>query len=355
MSPTRSETFGAWPRELFFVLLVIPPVLGLIFEPDGLRYGWLHQARSLLAIWVYTLALGAAIHVSTNAISRRWPRLLVGPLGAAIHVAFTLLLVSFVTLVMIRPLVWTCPGIGHREFTLWMRGMTLSACFVLLGRLYQHVMRTREEAAVLQVRSEQALSEARYQALVSRTQPHFLHNALTAAAGLVPTDPKAAENALRDLGSLFREIVDGTTKPVLRAGDEVETARRYLRVQEMRFAGRLDVVIDEDALTQDELVPSLILLPLVENAVLHGLSDGGRCHVRVTCALTAEHVRFTVEDDGPGQHSTHREGTGIGLHDVRARLATLYGTRGSLVTRSRELDSKRPGFLAEILIPREDE
>lgn len=334
---------------------MIPPVLGLIFEPDGLRHDWLHQARSLLAIWVYTLSLGAAIHVCTNGISARWPRLLVGPRGAAIHVILTLLLVSLVTLVMIRPLVWTCPGIGHQEFTLWMRGMTLSACFVLLGRVYQQIVRGREEAAVAQVRSEQALSEARYQALVSRTQPHFLHNALTAAAGLVPSDPKAAERVLRDLGSLFREIVDGTTKPVLRVADEVETARRYLRVQEARFAGRLDTVVDEDPLAEDELVPSLILLPLVENAVLHGLSDGAACHVRVTCSLTTEHVRFTVEDDGPGHRSTHREGTGIGLHDIRARLEALYGARASLVTRSRDLHPDRPGFLAEIHVPREDE
>lgn len=356
MMSAPAPSFDRWPRELFVVVAVIPPVLGLIFEPDGLRYDWLHQARSLLAIWVYTLVLGAAIHVGTNAISARWPRLLVGFWGAFVHVFLTLVLVSLVTLILIQPLVWTCPGIGHHEFTLWMRGMTLSAGFVLLGRLYQRFVSTQREAAVAQARSEQALSEARYQALVSRTQPHFLHNALTAAAGLVPSDPDAAERVLRDLGSLFREIVDGTTKPLLRARDEVETARRYLRVQEVRFAGRLTVRVDADVLAEDELVPSLILLPLVENAVLHGLSDGGTCHVHVTCALTREHVSFTVEDDGPGPlQSTHREGTGIGLHDVRARLLSLYGEHASLVTKERALNAPRPGFFAEIRIPREDE
>ena len=344
-----------WPRELFIVLLVMPPVLGLIFEPDALRHSWQHQLRSLLAIALYTLVLGAAIQAGTDAINQRWPRLLRGVPGASIHVALTCLMVSVITLVIIRPLVWICAGIGGHEIALWSRGMLLSAVFVLLGRLYQSFVHTREEAAVAKVRSEQALSEARYQALVSRTQPHFLHNALTAAAGLVPSDPDAAERVLRDLGSLFREIVVGTTKAHLRAGDELETARRYLRVQEVRFAGRLQVEVTDDVLACEELVPSLILLPLVENAVLHGLAEGGQLLIRITLKLTSDDVVLVVEDDGPGPaRSTHQGGTGVGLGDVRERLEALYGTRASLRTRAGDSSSSRPGFYAELRIPRED-
>jgi len=344
-----------WPRELFVVLLVMPPLLGLIFEPDALRHSWQHQLRSLAAIGIYTLILGASIQGLTDAINQRWPRLLRGALGALMHVALTCVMVTVTTLVVVRPLVWICSGIGGHEVALWVRGMLLSAVFVLLGRLYQGFVHAREESAVAKVRTEQALSEARYQALVSRTQPHFLHNALTAAAGLVPTDPDGAERVLRDLGSLFREIVVGTTKAQLRAGDELETALRYLRVQEVRFAERLRVEVNDDVLASEELVPSLILLPLVENAVLHGLSEGGQLHVRITLTLTAEDVVFVVEDDGPGAlKSTHQGGTGVGLRDVRARLEALYGARASLVTRCADSSSARPGFVAELCIPRED-
>jgi two-component sensor histidine kinase len=344
-----------WPRELLAVLLMAPPILGLVFEPDGMRHELLHQARSLLAIWIYTLCLGLGLQVLTDALVSRWPRVLEGGWGALRHVAITVVMVVVLTGILERPLAWTCPGLDGRIDTLLLRGILLSVLYVLLGRLYQSFLRVREEGVASRARAAQQLAEARYAALMARTQPHFLHNALTAAAGLVPTDPAAAERILRDLGSLFREIVTGSDKRTIRAADELATVRRYLEIQELRFAPRLSVVIDDEALAADELVPPLVLLPFVENAVLHGLSDGGSTRVSVALALEADHVLFTVRDDGPGVGSSrHEDGAHIGTQDVRARLATLYGTDASVVTRPAQPGAARPGFVVEVRIPRED-
>lgn len=343
-----------WPREILAALVLAPPILGLVFEPDGLRHELLHQARSLLAIWLYVMALGLGTQFLTEALERRAPAFLEGAAGAVRHVAVVLVLVCVLTAVLQLPLVWTCPGLDGRIGTLLLRGLLLSTVYVLFGRFYQSLLRTRQEAAASRARAEQQLAEARYAALVSRTQPHFLHNALATAVGLLPGDPEGAERMLRDLGALFREVVEGTDKRVVRAEDELDTARRYLEVQAARFAPRLTVETTGEPLAKDELVPPLVLLPFVENAVLHGLSDGARVTVRLRLDLEADHVLFTVMDDGPGLGgSKHEEGTRLGAKDVVRRLDTLYGGAASVTTSPASPDPARPGHRVEIRIPRE--
>lgn len=343
-----------WPRELLLALLFAPPVLGLVFEPDGLRHELAHQARSLLAIWVYVMVLGVAIQLATDRVTAWRPALLDGPAGAARHVALTLAVVAAATVVLAAPLAWTCPGLEGRGATLLLRGALLGTTYVLVGRLYASALRARTAEAEA-ARNERRLAEARFSALVARTQPHFLHNALGAAAELVHRDPEAAARALRDLGALFREIVQATSHPAVRAADELETARRYLDIQRLRFAPRLEVEVTRDPLADDERVPPLVLLPLVENAVLHGLSDGEPTRVRVELRLEAEHVVFEVSDDGPGAGSSrHGEGTGLGVRDVEERLASLYGGGASVAARPREPGARRPGHVVELRVPRED-
>ena len=320
-----------------------------------MRHELTHQLRSLLAIWIYTLCLGLGIQLLTDEVTKRWPRVLDGALGGVRHVGLTVLMVVGLTGILARPLVWTCNGLEGRIDTLLLRGILLSVVYVLAGRVYQTFLRTREEGITSRARAAQQLAEARYAALMARTQPHFLHNALTAAAGLLPGDPKAAEHVLRDLGSLFREIVQGSDKQTIRAADELGTAQRYLRIQEMRFAPRLEVTIDDETLAAEELVPPLVLLPFVENAVLHGLSDGKTTHVRVSLDLEADFVLFTIKDDGPGiGGSRHEDGSHIGTADVRARLMTIYGEAASILTRPASPGAERPGFIVELRIPRED-
>lgn len=346
-----------WPRELLVVLALTPPFLGLVFEPDGMRHELGHQARSLLAIWMYVMTLGLGIQLVTDRAAAREPPILVGPAGAARHIGIVLTVVLVTTAALAFPLIWTCPGLDGRIASLAVRGAALSTIYVIVGRLYQGLLQTRQDAATAQARAERELADARYQALVARTQPHFLHNALGTAAGLIARDPDAAERILRDLGALFRDIVSSTERTTVRAADELETARRYLEIQRLRFAPRLSVEILDEPLAHDELVPPLVFLPFVENAVLHGLSHGGTTKVRVELALEPNHVRFVVEDDGPGLgRSAHAEGTGIGTSDVRARLTTLYGNEASVeVGAAAAAAGGVPrGVVVSLRIPREE-
>ena len=345
-----------WPRELLAILALTPPILGLVFEPDGLRHELTHQMRSLLAIWIYVMSLGLGVQLVTDRVSAREPALLDGARGGARHVALVLGVVLLTTLLLAQPLIWTCPGLDGRIASLAVRGAVLSTIYVLLGRLYQGLLQTRVDAAASQARADQHLVQARYGALVARTQPHFLHNALATAAGLIPNDPIAAERILRDLGSLFRDIVQSTERTMVRAGDEIETTRRYLAIQRLRFASRLQVTLEDEPLAHEELVPPLVLLPFVENAVLHGLSRGQPIHVRVALRLEPDHVVLVVEDDGPGLgSSTHEGGAGVGTDDVRARLATLYGDRARVDVRPARDAKDSPGVLVELHIPREED
>jgi sensor histidine kinase YesM len=313
----------------------------------------MHQARSVAAVFIYTIAIGTGLHVVTERIERRWPNTLYGALGLVRHLALTALVVLALTSMLAHPLGWVCPGLAGQGVPLLMRGLVLSAGYLLLGRAYARFVRQREEAAAGRAKAERLLAEARYAALVSRTQPHFLHNALAAAAGLVPNDPSAAERMLRDLGSLFREVVHGTERAIVRAEEELETARRYLDIQAARFTPNLRARTECSALAKDEHVPALVLLPLVENAVLHGMRPGKVLTVTVKLELDRTHVRFVVCDDGPGPLASSHRGAGVGLSDVRERLRTLYGPEASLDLREAGLVDG-PGTIAELRIPREE-
>ncbi len=352
----RPDTGGvspsSLPRILLLSLVVAPPFLLLLFEPDGLRHGLMHQARSIAAVFIYSLTIGGALHLMTERVEEQWSNALRGTLGLARHLALTALLVLVITSVLAWPLGQICPGLQGQGVPLLLRGLVLSAGYLVMGRAYARFVRQREEAAAGRAEAERLLVEARYAALVSRTQPHFLHNALAAAAGLVPNDPLAAERMLRDLGALFREVVHGTERAIVRAEEELETARRYLEIQAARFSPHLRVIVEPSTLAKDELVPALVLLPLVENAVLHGMRAGKTLTITVRLELERTHVRFVVRDDGPGPSASSHRGAGVGLADIRERLYTLYGAEGSLELRGVDEGS---GTIAELRIPREED
>lgn len=351
---TKRASTSSLPRVLLASLVIAPPLLLLLFEPEGIRHGLMHQARSVIAVFIYTIAIGAGLHAATERTELRWPRSLQGARGLLRHLGLTAIIVIAMTAVLTHPLGWVCPGLAGQGVPLLLRGLVLSAGYLFMGRAYARFVRQREEAAIGRAEAERLLAEARYATLVSRTQPHFLHNALAAAAGLVPHDAPAAERMLRDLGSLFREVVHGTERAIVRAEEELETARRYLDIQAARFAPNLRVVVEPSAIAKDELVPALVLLPLVENAVLHGMRAGRVLTVAVKLELDRTHVRFVVSDDGPGPSASTHRGAGVGLSDIRERLVALYGVEASLDLHEAHVENG-PGTVAVLRIPREED
>ncbi len=184
-------------------------------------------------------------------------------------------------------------------------------------------------------RLETQLAEARLTALNAQIRPHFLFNTLHAIGQLWRSGRNQDADAMLDhLGALFQKVIASTSRTQVPLSEELAMVRDYLAIEQVRFGPRVRsrLSADDDALTG--LVPPLLLQPLVENAVKHGLSpsaDGGT--VSVEAHVEGERLVVLVRDDGAGPNGAGRTaGTGTGLTNVRERLASLYGDRQRLVT-----------------------
>jgi signal transduction histidine kinase len=199
---------------------------------------------------------------------------------------------------------------------------------------YEYFVRSREqEAQARALRGE--LAQAQLQALRMQVNPHFLFNTLNAIAVLVRGGETAkAGRTLRLLSDLLRASFKGADVQMVPLREEIDLVERYLEIEQVRFGERLRVEIEVDPATSEVPVPYLLLQPLVENAVRHGIAPHAEAGVvRVTAAPVpgddADQIELTVADSGPGLPSTDPEvlgeDDGVGLSNTRRRLATLYG------------------------------
>ena len=188
--------------------------------------------------------------------------------------------------------------------------------------------RKYHERTVQTLELEKHLTEARLQALLHQLKPHFLFNTLNGIASLMHTDVEAADRMLVRLSELLRITMSHTGAQQTTLREEVAFLERYLEIERIRFRNRLEVVIAIDEGAIDAQVPSLILQPIVENAVRHGIepqSRTGRIELRGT--REAGNVVLTVSDNGSGIPAGGPTREGIGLANTRARLAELYGAQ----------------------------
>jgi two-component system sensor histidine kinase AlgZ len=174
-----------------------------------------------------------------------------------------------------------------------------------------------------------AVAEARIQALQARIRPHFLYNSINAVLSLMRSDPRRAEGALEDLADLFRVLMadNRTLAPI---ANEVELARQYLALEELRLGERLRVRWRIDGMPPDALVPPLVLQPLVENAVYHGIepSDkGGEIEIDVRLAGKQIVMELRNPFPGGGKHST---GNRMAIVNIRERLQLHFDAEASM-------------------------
>ncbi len=177
-------------------------------------------------------------------------------------------------------------------------------------------------------RVEGQLARARLEALNAQIRPHFLFNTLHTIGQLWRSGRSDEADAVLDgLGALFHKVQSHTERIEIPLREEMEFVRGYLAIEEARFPDRLKPTIraSEDAL--DHNVPPLILQPIVENAVRHGISASSAAGVlEVTAAVVGSRLIMTVSDDGPGMSATTAApGTGTGLRNTRERIRQLYG------------------------------
>jgi two-component system sensor histidine kinase AlgZ len=193
----------------------------------------------------------------------------------------------------------------------------------------------------------QAALEAQLKALQGRTNPHFLFNSINTVASLIPENPELAERTLERMADLFRYALDSSKTRLVTLQREVEMVRDYLEIQSARYGPRLRARVEFDERAAGLEVPPLMLQPLVENAILHGMAHrrGGSVLVRVR--HEGERVSLEVLDDGPGPGASEHRGSQTSVEDLRERLHLLYGERGVLALET----APGGGCVARMTIP----
>lgn len=228
--------------------------------------------------------------------------------------------------------------------------------FLRLGAREREAVQLQAQTATL----EQQLAEARLSALRMQINPHFLFNTLHGIATLVERDPKGVRRMIALLSRLLRHALDETDALEVPMRREMDFLNSYLDIMQIRFQGRLEVRREVEEDLMEALVPHLILQPLVENAIKHGVSQsgsGGRLTLRVQ--RDGDRLVLSVRDNGPrfGGGRTEGDGApeaaalaleeGTGLSNVRARLEALYGGEGTLTFRA----APGGGLVAQVALP----
>jgi two-component system sensor histidine kinase AlgZ len=194
-----------------------------------------------------------------------------------------------------------------------------------------------------------ALVEARLQALQARIRPHFLFNSLNAVLALIRRDPKRAERALEDLADLFRTLMSDA-REFVRLADEIALLERYASLEQLRLGERLRFTWELDAAPPDALLPPLVLQPLLENAVYHGVEPrAGAGDVLVRIERRGDRVLARIEnpyDGGPRE----RAGSRMALDNIRERLMLFFDAEARVESRTED-----GRYCVEIEIPYKSE
>ncbi|QSQ28549.1 histidine kinase [Pyxidicoccus parkwayensis] len=218
-----------------------------------------------------------------------------------------------------------------------------------LDAALRYSRQVREEA-VRASQLEAQLAQAQLQLLRSQLRPHFLFNTLHAISALMHSDVDAADRMVGQLSELLRASLERDGRQEVPLSEELELLAPYLDIERTRFSDRLQVEVDVAPEVRDALVPPLLLQPLVENAIRHGIAPRrGPGRVWVRAALSGERLAVEVRDDGVGPPSSGVEALreGIGLGSTRARLERLYGNAHALT-----LEANAPrGFAVSLSLP----
>lgn len=225
---------------------------------------------------------------------------------------------------VLAPYVFPDQPLGHFD---WVLTRMLLAAGTALVLLEYFRLRARAYAP--------SFSEARLQALQARIRPHFLFNSLNTVLGLIRTDPRRAEQTLENLADLFRVFMRDA-RELVPLDDEVLTCKEYLAIEQLRLTNRLKIVWDIDEMPGDALIPSLLLQPLLENAVHHGIeprTSQGTLNIKIT--RPGERVKVDIDNPLSSTPPT-RSGNQMALSNVRERLMLLYDMEAELKTFTRD-------------------
>lgn len=322
--------FAAW--ALFGLLLAHQSYIQAALA--GRQMPWVTALRpALLEAFLWALTTVAIFW-----LARRFPlereRML---RGIAVHIVAAVAIALARTGVMVM-LSWYVPWIRTRVFSPQFWGTSSQNILfyaLLLGLahlvLYYRRYREREQAAEQLARG---LTEARLQALKMQLQPHFLFNTLNAISALIPAEAQPARRMVARLGDLLRTTLEHEDTQEVTLREELAFLEPYLEIEQARLEDRLTVVMNIAPDTLDARVPHLLLQPLVENAVRHGIAariEPGKVEISVFRGTDDRFLQLEIRDDGRGPNgntsadSGVRTRRGVGLTNIRSRLEQLYG------------------------------
>lgn len=175
------------------------------------------------------------------------------------------------------------------------------------------------------LQKQKELNEAQLRALKMQLHPHFLFNTLHSIAALIDLEPKAAQKMVSQLGGLMRNTLDQDDKNSASLQEEISYIKNYLDIEHVRFQDRLEITYDIEEAVSNATLPYLILQPLIENAIKHGMQDVREAGtIKISAVMkSANRVVVMVEDNGPGLAKA-KHGKGLGLENVLNRLSTFY-------------------------------
>jgi two-component system, LytTR family, sensor kinase len=223
-----------------------------------------------------------------------------------------------------------------------------------IGRRLEVIDREKEniEMARREAQLVKQLVEAEFRALRAQINPHFLFNSLNSVAALITAEPRVAEEIIIRLAKIFRHVLTHHDRPFSSIGDEISFLKTYLQIEKVRFGERLQVKFDIQDSVLQFLVPTLILQPLVENSIKHGLGPKvGENRLVIRARQQSNYLELTVEDNGVGVSTPKKLvgkiPTGYGLRNVEERLQTVYCGNARFSFESQP----QIGSRAQILIP----
>ena len=203
---------------------------------------------------------------------------------------------------------------------------TLALCALLAGALLVYLR-------LLTKAHSPALAEARLQALQARIRPHFLFNSLNAVLALIRRDPQRAERSLEDLADLFRTLMSDA-RQFVRLADEIALLERYAAIEQLRLGERLRITWDLDGAPADALLPPLVLQPLLENAVYHGVEPGtGASDVLVRITKRGDRVLAQIENPYL-EVEVQRAGNRMALENIRERLQLFFDAEARIAIKA---------------------
>ncbi|MBT3601923.1 MAG: histidine kinase [Candidatus Latescibacteria bacterium] len=175
------------------------------------------------------------------------------------------------------------------------------------------------------IKLEQELTQAQLNALKMQLQPHFLFNTLNTVSSLMIQNVTDAQNVIAKLADLLRTVLTDAPTQTIPLHKELTFIKNYLSIEQIRFSDRLQIAYHIEPDTENALVPGLLLQPVVENAIKHGISkQAGQGIITITSTQKNDQLQITITDNGAGLQNTNGQSFGIGIQNVQERLNSLY-------------------------------